>query len=166
MRALTLMAATAAAAGLLLTGCGVLGGDDGADGSADGGGDTEKSMDEAMLDFAACMRDHGVDMPDPEGDGGMIALPATGEGDEDTAQAMEACEELLPVDENAPSEEERFETDLKLAECLRENGIDIEDPEPGAGLTLPVDPDDDEHMAAVTTCTEEADLGLELGDGS
>lgn len=162
MRALTLTAAATAAAGLLLTGCGVLGGD----GGTDGGADTEKSMDEAMLDFAACMRDNGIDMPDPEGDGGMVALPAAGEEDDEMGAALEACEEMLPVDENAPSEEEQFETDLKLAECLRENGIDVEDPEPGMGLALPVDPDDDEHMAAVTSCTEEAGLGLEIEDQS
>ncbi|GAA1094443.1 hypothetical protein [Nocardiopsis metallicus] len=159
MRALTLTAAVTAAAGLLLTGCGVLGGDDAADSDAGAG----KSMEEAMLDFAACMRDNGVDMPDPEPDGGMIALPAMGEDDEFEA-AMEACEGLLPVDENAPSDEERFETDLRMAQCLRENGIDVEDPEPGMGIALPVDPEDDEHMAALTRCSDEAGLGLELGD--
>jgi hypothetical protein len=78
--------------------------------------------------------------------------------------AMEECEALLPVDENAPSDEERFETDLRMAECLRENGIDVEDPEPGMGLALPIDPGDDEHMVAVTQCSDEAGLGLELGD--
>ena len=149
----------AAAAGLLLTGCGILGGDDAADTDAS----AEKSMEEAMLDFAACMRDNGVDMPDPESDGGMTALPAMGEDDEFEA-ALEACEGLIPVDENAPSDEERFETDLRLAECLRENGIDVDDPEPGMGMALPIDPDDDEHMAAVTQCSDEAGLGLELGN--
>ncbi len=166
MRALTLTAVATAAAGLLLTGCGVLGGDDGADGGADGGADTETSLEEAMLDFASCMRDHGIDMPDPGGDGGLPGLPVMEEGDEEMTEALEACEGLLPVDEDAPSEEERFETDLKLAECLRENGIDVEDPERGVGLTLPVDPDDDEHMAALTTCTEEADLNIEFGGDS
>lgn len=159
MRALTLTAVATATAGLLLTGCGVLGGDDAADSDAG----TEKSMEEGMLDFAACMRDNGVDMPDPETDGGMaIVLPAMGE-DEDFEAAMEACEDHIPIDENAPSDEERFETDLRMAECLRSNGIDVEDPEPGMGLALPVDPDDDEHMAAVTQCSDEAGLGLEPG---
>lgn len=158
MRALILTAVAAAAAGLLLTGCGTLGGDDGADSEAG----AEKTMDEAILDFAACMRDNGIDMPDPEGDGGTVSLPALGEEDDEMAEALEACEGLLPVDEDAPSDEERFETDLKLAECLRENGVDVEDPEPGMGLALPVNPDDDEHMAAVTTCTEEAGLNIEL----
>lgn len=158
MRALILTAAATAAAGLLLTGCGVLGGDDAAapDASA------EKSMDEAMLDFAACMRDAGFDMPDPDPDGGMIALPAIEDPDDEMLAAMEECEALLPVDENAPSDEERFEEDLRLAECLRENGVEVEDPEPGMGLALPIDPDDDEHVAAVSTC---ADFTLPGGSG-
>ena len=163
MRALTLTA-VAAAAGLLLTGCGALGGDDGTDTAAGSDEGPEKTIEEAMLDFAACMRDNGVDMPDPESDGGMVALPVMGEDDEEMMAAMEECEALLPVDENAPSDEERFETDLKMAECLREHGIDVEDPEPGMGMALPIEPDDDDHMAAVSTCSEEAGLGLQLED--
>ncbi|MFE1166233.1 hypothetical protein [Nocardiopsis sp. NPDC058789] len=156
MRSLTLTAVATAAAGLLLTGCGALGGDDAADPEAA----PEKSMDEAMLDYAACMRDAGFDMPDPDPDSGMISLPTMEEPDEEMMAAMEECESLLPVDENAPSEEEQFEIDLRIAECLRENGVDVPDPEPGMGLGIPIEPDDDEHMAAVSTCT-----GAEEGGG-
>ncbi|RKS10536.1 hypothetical protein DFP74_6309 [Nocardiopsis sp. Huas11] len=163
MRALTLTAVAAAAAGLLLTGCGVLGGDTAAD-----EGQEEVSMEEAMIDFAACMRDQGFDMPDPDGEGGMISLPAMDPDDEESLAAMEECEELLPVDENAPSEEEMFEADLRMAECLREHGLDVEDPERGKGLALPIEPGDDEHMAAVSACTEGAGGGgvtVDRGEG-
>jgi hypothetical protein len=154
MRALILTAVTAAAAGLLLTGCEALGEDAPADGAEE-----EVSREEAMVDFAACMRDKGFDMPDPQGEGGAISLPAMAPDDEEAMEAMAECEELLPVDENAPSEEEMFESNLRMAECLRENGIDVEDPERGEGLALPIEPDDDEHMAAVTACSEETDGG-------
>ncbi|MFE9246987.1 hypothetical protein [Nocardiopsis sp. NPDC006938] len=149
MRSLTLITVATATAGLLATGCGVLGEGDAADSEAS----SEKTMEEAMLDYAACMRDAGFDMPDPDPDGGMIALPALEEPDDEMLAAMEECDALLPVDEDPLTDEERFEADLRIAECLREHGIDIEDPERGMGLAIPIDPDDDEHMAAVSACT-------------
>ena len=164
MRALTLTAAAAVSAGLLLTGCGVLGGDGG---EADPGAAEEKTQEEAAVEFTECMREAGIDMPDPGagGEEGGIAIPGMDAEDEDVVAAMEECEELIPVDENAPSEEEVFEDDLAMAECLREHGMDIDDPEPGAGLALPVEPDDDEDMAAITTCSEERDGGDSESNG-
>ena len=55
----------------------------------------------AMLAFAACMREHGIDMPDPvfEGGGAMIARPIDGEaidpGSAEYQAAEEACHDLL-----------------------------------------------------------------------
>ncbi|ADH70169.1 MULTISPECIES: hypothetical protein [Nocardiopsis] len=144
----------AALAGLLLTGCGALGGGESGGGGAEGGEET--SAEEARLEFAECMRDNGHEMPDPEPDseGGVaFALPEADQ--EGFKEALEACEEHLPVDEDAPDQQEVFEQDLKMAECLRENGIDIPDPRPGESLTLPVDPEDDEHTEALTTCSED-----------
>ena len=53
-----------------------------------------------MLDFARCMREHGIDMPDP-GEGGMIfnvgGPGEDGSFDKDTFEAaQEACQDLLP----------------------------------------------------------------------
>ncbi|MBR8741109.1 hypothetical protein [Nocardiopsis sp. MG754419] len=157
MRTRTLAASAVATLGLLLTGCGVLAEEgEGAEGEA-----TEKTMEEAMMDFASCMRDHGVDMPDPEPDGGLVALPAVDPEDEEMMAAVEECDALLPVDENAPSDEEVFEDNLRVAECMRENGVDVPDPEPGEGLALTVDPDDEENMRAVQECGE-----IEFGEPS
>jgi hypothetical protein len=62
------------------------------------------AFQDALLEYAQCMRDHGIDMPDPEftGDGG--AMQQIGEGidpeDPDFQAADEACrpvlEEALP----------------------------------------------------------------------
>ncbi|MGW9349807.1 hypothetical protein SAMN05421803_11525 [Nocardiopsis flavescens] len=146
--------------GLLLTGCGALGGDDG----GEAGGTREPTTEEAMVDFAACMRENGFDMPDPEGDGVSIGMPAAGADDEELMAALESCEELLPVDENAPSEEEVFERHLLMAECMREEGYDMPDPEPGQAQPMPVQPDDDEGMEALTRCSDHADAEA-LGEG-
>jgi len=156
MRALALPALGAVLTGLLVTGCGVLGGDGDADPQAGGGAAAEaggeQSMEEAVLDFTACMRDNGVDLPDPEG-GDMPALPVDEDGE--MTAAMEECEALLPVDENAPSEEEVFEQAMRMTECMRENGLDVPDPEPGQGLAV-IEPDDDEGMEITMRCAEEA----------
>ena len=169
MRALTLPALGAVLTGLLVTGCGVLGGGGDEGGGADAGASGEPSMEEAMLDYAACMRDNGVDMPDPEG-GGMTALPAVDPEDEEMAAALEECEGLLPVDENAPSEEEAFEYALRMTECMRENGLDVPDPEPGQGLAITTE-HEDEDMEVMTRCAAEtgaldAEETARDGDGS
>jgi hypothetical protein len=51
-------------------------------------------MNEAMLAFAACMREAGYDYPDPEisSDGGVVAMQAMPADDIDPA-VMEACNE-------------------------------------------------------------------------
>ncbi|MES0832294.1 hypothetical protein [Nocardiopsis tropica] len=166
MRALALPALGAVLTALLSTGCGLLGG--GGAGTADAEAGGEPSMEEAMLDFAACMRDNGVDVPDPEG-GNMPAMPVSGPDDDEMTAALEECEELLPVDENAPTEQEAFEDSLELAECLREQGLDVPDPEPGVGMTLP-EVRGDENMEAVAACTGGSiqldGAGAESGDGS
>lgn len=53
-----------------------------------------EEMNEAMLAFAACMREAGYDFPDPEisGDGGVVAMQAMPADDIDPA-VMEACNE-------------------------------------------------------------------------
>ncbi|MDF5755417.1 hypothetical protein [Spongiactinospora sp. TRM90649] len=51
-------------------------------------------MRDAMLAFAKCMRERGVDMPDPKPDEGfMVKLKRS---DPKWEQAMKACEEKLP----------------------------------------------------------------------
>jgi hypothetical protein len=91
------------------------------------------------------MREHGIDMEDPNEDGGIVASRPE---DETPAkqEATEACLERLgpsPVgsgssgDAGGPDAEEKREELLDLAACLREQGYDVEDPAPGEGLGMP-----------------------------
>jgi hypothetical protein len=95
-----------------------------------------EDIEDAVLAFAQCMRDHGVDMPDPQIDGeGGVAIAIEGKpGDEATMEeAQAACEPLM---ENARGDmdidpEQRAEMQaemLEFAECMREHGIDMDDP--------------------------------------
>ena len=135
-------------------------GDSDSNEESDGTTDTtlsEEEAEEALLDWAACMRDRGVDMPDPQiGEDGGVQIQigsGPGEGDEgdDTApgpadrdafeEANEACGEP-PMIGGSFSEEDREQMEedaLAFAECMRDEGItDFPDPDfsetgPGAG---------------------------------
>jgi len=109
--------------------------------SASGESDTAE-QEEARLEFAECMRENGVDMPDPQpGQAGVIIGGTKGPGgkatginpeDPTTKKALAACEDKLgdAGQKMSPEEEEEFkEKALAFAECMRENGIDMPDPQ-------------------------------------
>lgn len=53
------------------------------------------------------------------------------------------------------SEDERHEAALEFAECMRKNGVDMEDPEPGEGLRIQVRGGNREEMdAAMDACRD------------
>lgn len=99
----------------------------GGSGSASAGGESASS-EEAGLEFAQCMREHGVEVEDPKPGQQNFAL---GEGnDPKTKEALAACHGKLGSQELSSEEQEEFrEGALALARCLRDEGIDMGDPE-------------------------------------
>jgi len=97
---------------------------------------TATDPEQAMLDFAECMRDHGIDMEDPQFDGeggGGINLEATPENEDEIEAAQEACQPLLEnargnVELDPEREAELQEQMLAYAQCMRDRGIDMPDP--------------------------------------
>lgn len=131
---LTLKVAAALFAGALLTGCG----------SAE---ETkppkteEQSFEDYQLGFAKCMREHGIEMPDPSGD--SMQVPAVEDMGAFT-EASDACQKELgqpPAPEGGPtkSDDERLAEMLEIAECFREHGIEVPDPKPGEVVSIPMD---------------------------
>jgi hypothetical protein len=141
------MAAAVLAAMLAVSGCGD-GGNAGASGDA---APPAKSFEDAMVAYSACMRDHGIDMPDPtfadSGDTGgkmTFAVPLAGKAatdgptggpDDPTFKAAtEACQSIMDeAQQNMPkmsAEEEAKMRDqaLKFSQCMREHGVDMPDP--------------------------------------
>ena len=59
----------------------------------------QAAMEDAMLEFAQCMRDHGIDMPDPDfsGDGGVMQEFGGSINPDDPRfqEAQEACQGIL-----------------------------------------------------------------------
>jgi hypothetical protein len=88
---------------------------------------------QAALDYAECMREHGIDVPDPKpGEGGGVLLERRGPDTAATRKAEDECRKHLEkVDppEFSPEEEQEFrEQALEFARCMRGEGIDFPDP--------------------------------------
>ena len=154
----------AAASGILLAACllAACGGDDGSGDAADGVASLDdtatddtatdetgsappttgaRDTETALLEFADCMREHGVDMPDPQVDenGGVQIEVGGGVGGgaadpDDFREAQEACQELMP---DGPMTRDNGEFDptemqdqmLEFTECMRDHGVPMDDPD-------------------------------------
>lgn len=118
-------------------------------GSANEGSDRVTSGESALtqwkLDYAACMRAEGIDMPDPESDGQGKAAKGLGPGaDQDAAAAAgEKCVaelgEMPPpsAEDRAAADQAMLEWATEAAECYRENGYDMPDPKAGEEIQFP-----------------------------
>jgi hypothetical protein len=93
----------------------------------------------ARLKFARCLREHGVNIPDPttRAGGGQRFNRVRITADRKTLErAQRACGDLLPRNPNLDNPERRAELQdalLKFARCMREHGIDFPDPQLGSG---------------------------------
>ena len=122
----------------------------GATGTTNGTAKNAKDPQQAALDFAKCMREHGVDMPDPQVDEqGRVQVRVGGRGGNDARpdpkkldEAQKACGGLLGGGDG-PGQIDPEERDamVAFARCMREHGIDMPDPT-GDGLVMRRDDDD------------------------
>lgn len=93
----------------------------------------------ARLRFARCMREHGVNIPDPttRAGGGQRFQRARITADRATLErAQKACAGLMPRNPILDNPERRAELQdqlLKFARCMREHGINMPDPQLGSG---------------------------------
>ncbi|MBN6058394.1 hypothetical protein JYK22_41120, partial [Nonomuraea sp. RK-328] len=139
-RALSALAAAPVVFTLLLTGCGA---DDGggADVASVSGTGTQaaaspKPSEDAQakgLKFAQCMRENGIDMADPEPGKGIMLKVGPGTPPEKVEKAQEACKQWAPSGQRSGGgDPKRAEALLKVAQCMRDNGVEkYPDPEGG-----------------------------------
>jgi hypothetical protein len=136
----------------------------------DGSAQPSASLDPetAQLEFAKCMREHGIDVPDPEtnGGGGAVRIGGRGENREEFEEAMEECGEFLEQAGNFRGEmdPEMLDRMVEFAGCMREHGIDMPDPQTNGGIMIQrndsgstnstngIDPDSPEFQAAEEAC--------------
>ena len=160
-------------------------------GAAQDGADEALSDEDRLLEFAACMRDNGVEFPDPivEADGTISFGLRPGAGgasqsaenlqrigrDPDLPAARDACGGLLEglafgrgSQDFAEAQAERADRLLEFAQCLRDNGVDVGDPDTsgfgpggGGGAARPfgdLDFDDADVSAAMDICAEQVPI--------
>jgi predicted small secreted protein len=133
------IAAVVLAMTFLTAGCGSDG--DGSDvaSAKDGKASATPSLDpdELGMKFAQCLREHGIDVDDPEPGKGVALDIKPGTSKSTVDKAMEACRaydpaELAPKKVNPKGQEDG----LKYSACMRKNGVeDFPDPVNG-GLSL------------------------------
>jgi hypothetical protein len=166
----TLLALPLTVASLLLVSCG-----GGGNATA---GDSRDDLREAALKYAQCMRKHGVDMPDPrfDGKGGMamqIGGPDTKRIPKATMdEAQQACRKIMekvkPPTLSPEQQAKAREQALKMAQCMRERGFDMPDPQFGAGGRIQqriggpdsnLNPEDPRFQQAMEACSKKTGGG-------
>jgi hypothetical protein len=138
-----------------LVACGGGGSDSGS------GGGKSASDEETALEFTECMRAHGVEVEDPKPGQKNIEVGDT--GGPATKKTLTACNGKLgnAGQELSSEEQEEFrEGALALAQCMRDHGIDMGDPEflgPGKfHLDIErIDTNSPAFKAAQAACSEE-----------
>lgn len=158
------LAALALVPGLVLglQACGAEGGGAGAGGTAKAASDDAK-----LRRFAQCMRENGVDMPDPKD--GKVEMRASagpggpGDGPKESTEidaAQKKCAHLMP---NGGKPRKPKPEDLAkmraFSKCMRDHGIgEFPDPKPDGSMLLKagpgtgIDPESTEFKAAQKAC--------------
>jgi hypothetical protein len=122
-------------------------GNNGSSSSQSNSSDSKQTFRDALLDYSKCMREHGVEMPDPtftDGPNGGAAVGIiTPSGDATKAPdpngtafaaADTACKPILDAAQKdmprpSPEEEAKMRDQaLKFAQCMRSKGFDVPDP--------------------------------------
>ena len=101
--------------------------------------DEEITFEEGVLDFAQCMREEGINFPDPtfDIDGNPQFDNLEIENEEEFESAFENCEDLLrnalpeQFDLDPEVEAALVDASLEFSQCMRDQGIDFPDPKPG-----------------------------------
>tara|TARA_B100000900_G_scaffold209145_1_gene177269 strand:- start:194 stop:694 length:501 start_codon:yes stop_codon:yes gene_type:complete len=101
--------------------------------------DEEITFEEGVLEFAQCMREEGINFPDPtfDIDGNPQFDNLEIENEEEFENAFENCEDILrnalpeQFDLDPEVEAALVDASLEFSQCMRDQGIDFPDPKPG-----------------------------------
>jgi hypothetical protein len=125
-----------------------------------------------LLKFAQCMRQHGVNMPDPvNGQIRVSVTPAPGQspsadgpvqGNNQFQAAQTACKQYAPNGGNGGSgpTQQQLDQATKFAQCMRDHGIPMQDPQAnGGGIQFSgggqgIDPSSPQFQQAQQACAK------------
>lgn len=139
-------------------------------GRSDSAADESMADEDAVLAFAACLRDEGIDVEDPTVDADGNLLPPrprdiAAEDRDAMRTAFETCNEFLDNVAFGLDDEDRAEREDQLIEyaaCMRDNGYEMPDPDftsprtpgqGGGGPFGPLDLDDPAFQTAQDACS-------------
>ncbi|WP_327584725.1 hypothetical protein OHA25_54745 [Nonomuraea sp. NBC_00507] len=114
---------------------------------------------EQGMKFAQCMREQGIPMedPDPNGGGGLRQLGEDVDRDK-VQKAIEACRDYAPSRDRTQLNPEQIEQMRQFAQCMRDNGVDMPDPNPdgtmGSGEGRNFNRDDPQFQKAFDACQD------------
>jgi hypothetical protein len=155
------------------------------------GDDAQAKAQDAALAYAKCMREHGVDVPDPKsssgGGGGFgIQINSTDpQQNQNFQDAQNACGDILQKaipEGDRPDPTEMRDKLHQMTECLRNKGYDVPEPQVfGPGDSPPDNPpqpsqklqdlmNDPDFQQAQEDCSKSAGLpgggpGIQVGPG-
>ena len=119
-----------------------------------------ESAEDYNLKFAQCLRDTGFNVSDPSANKDVRSEDTGGDPAAFNAASQE-CEKKLGPAPGASSDDlndpETLDAGVKMAECLRADGYDVKDPEPGKGLSLDLGTIPDSALQKCATSTTEGD---------
>jgi hypothetical protein len=153
---------------LAAAGCGGSSKDAGSDPSASGGGSSDSTK---LVQYAQCMREHGVpSFPDPVN--GQLRLTVTKGGPLDPSSpqfqaAQQACKSLEPPNLGGGQTQSNAQQSqmLQFVSCMRQHGVsNFPDPQNGRFvITGGVDPNSPQFQSAMQACRKLLPAGATAG---
>ena len=154
----------------LLGGCGGT-----SDADPDTSGAKTDAIGDAAVGFDRCMRDHGIEVPDPTFDqdglpqfgqnAGMVKDAESDKVRKDCAKPLnDALRDAGVSNKDKPSQDQL----LAFAQCMREHGVDFPDPQPGRIEIPKAARNSPGWQAAVEACVDKVPASMRaivLGDG-
>ncbi|MEV6603845.1 hypothetical protein [Kutzneria sp. NPDC051319] len=99
--------------------------------------------------YTKCLRDHGLDVPDPDPNGGRIKLAPDNPDDAKGKAAIEACKSLVPDSGPPPTmDADQLDKLHKKVQCMRDHGVHMDDPSPEKSLQIGGPGDDPAKVSA------------------
>lgn len=169
-----LMAGVAAALlAAAVTGCGDSASSSSSAAIGAGAGSAQSTGSARLVQFAQCMRSHGLaNFPDPTAQG-TFSLPAGMTSSPQFASANRACRSLAPAGSlsgQAPTTQQLNQS-VKFVKCMRKHGeLNFPDPAPNGTFQLqggvnPIDPNAPQFKSAMSACHTLLPPGSGFGTG-
>ncbi|NGO71177.1 hypothetical protein G5C65_23010 [Streptomyces sp. SB3404] len=122
--------------GLFGTACSA--GSDGGDGDGDAKGSgtaSGKNDEDQAVVYRKCLRDNGLKVPEPKGDGDQKGVAIGGDNKAAVEKAIKACRDKAPEGRGGgkASQADRDKM-VKFAACMRKHGVDVPVPKADGGV--------------------------------